>query len=136
MVLIFVEELWVTSLGFDIALSETVGSLKAQIQTATGTPIGMNSTNRNMNTTSHTLNIKPCNVSSIFLTPSYASCSLNMIKFQSSGTRTHSQAVASPRRQYCFFRRPLLRGPQTPPSLVPVFLRPVISSFVSLVGIL
>ena len=42
MVLIFVEELWETSLGFDVALSETVGSLKAQIQTATGKPIGMN----------------------------------------------------------------------------------------------
>ena len=42
MVLIFVEELWETSLVFDIALSETVESLKAQIQTVIGRPIGMN----------------------------------------------------------------------------------------------
>jgi hypothetical protein len=41
MVLIFVEDLWETSLAFDIALSEAVGSLKAQIQTITGKPIGM-----------------------------------------------------------------------------------------------
>ena len=40
MVLIFVEDLWETSLVFDIALSEAVGSLKAQIQTITGKSIG------------------------------------------------------------------------------------------------
>lgn len=40
MVLIFVE-LRGTCLGFDIALSETVGSLKAQIQTVNGESIGM-----------------------------------------------------------------------------------------------
>jgi len=42
MVLIFVEYLWETSLIFDIALSETVGALKAQIQAITRKPIGMN----------------------------------------------------------------------------------------------
>lgn len=41
MVLICVEDLWKTALAFDIDLSETVGSLKAQIQTITGKPIGM-----------------------------------------------------------------------------------------------
>ncbi|KAI9443564.1 hypothetical protein H4582DRAFT_1925739 [Lactarius indigo] len=39
MVLIFVEYQWKTSLVFDIALSEAVGSLKAQIQEITGIPI-------------------------------------------------------------------------------------------------
>ena len=41
MVLIFVEVSWETSLAFDIALTETVGSLKAQIQAGTGKSIGM-----------------------------------------------------------------------------------------------
>ena len=58
MVLIFVEEdRWETSLVFDLALIETVGSLKAQIQTATGKPVGMDPTTRRMNTTSYMLNI-------------------------------------------------------------------------------
>ncbi|KAH8981878.1 hypothetical protein EDB92DRAFT_1896123 [Lactarius akahatsu] len=39
MVLIFVEYQWKTSLVFDIALSEAVGTLKAQIQAITGKPI-------------------------------------------------------------------------------------------------
>ena len=42
MVLIFVEDQWQTALVFDIALSETVGILKTQIQEITGKPIGMN----------------------------------------------------------------------------------------------
>ena len=42
MSLIFVEVLWETSLVFNIALSEVVGALKAQVQAITGTPIGMN----------------------------------------------------------------------------------------------
>ncbi len=41
MVLVFVEYQWETSLVFDIALSETVGTLKAQIRAITGKPIGM-----------------------------------------------------------------------------------------------
>lgn len=41
MVLIFVEDLWEISLVFDIALSEEVGGLKAQIQTVTGKSVGM-----------------------------------------------------------------------------------------------
>ncbi|KAH9171933.1 ubiquitin-related domain-containing protein [Lactarius sanguifluus] len=39
MVLIFVEYQWETSLVLDIALSEAVGTLKAQIQAITGKPI-------------------------------------------------------------------------------------------------
>ncbi|KAH9023774.1 hypothetical protein EDB85DRAFT_2150927 [Lactarius pseudohatsudake] len=39
MVLIFVEYEWETSLVFDIALSEAVGALKAQIQAIIGKPI-------------------------------------------------------------------------------------------------
>jgi len=42
MVLIFVEYQWETSLVFDVALSEAVGTLKAQVQAITGKPIGMN----------------------------------------------------------------------------------------------
>ncbi|KAH8988095.1 ubiquitin-related domain-containing protein [Lactarius akahatsu] len=42
MVLIFVEYQWETSLVFDIALSEAVGTLKAQIQAIIGKPIGTN----------------------------------------------------------------------------------------------
>ncbi len=42
MVLIFIEYRWETSLVFDIALNDAVGTLKAQVQAITGIPIGMN----------------------------------------------------------------------------------------------
>ncbi len=55
MVLIFIEYQWKTSLVFDIALSEAVGTLKAQVQAITGKPIGMY--DNGMNSNSYPLDI-------------------------------------------------------------------------------